>query len=71
MGLALGKGVTPARNRAEGSARVCAKIRSKTGACNGQRGQEGLRLSLTCSPWQNLRCSSVESRLLPIGRSNR
>lgn len=74
MAFALGKDVTPARNRVDGSARVCAKIRSKTGACNGKRtawpgwSQAEFNLFSLAKPEMG---SRVESRLLPVGRSNR
>lgn len=77
MGLALGKDVTPARNRVDGSAHVCGKIRSKTGVCNGKRTawpgrpQAEFNLFSLAKPERGSRVERVESRLLPAGRSNR
>lgn len=74
MGFTLGKDVTPARNRVDGSARVWAKIRSKTGACDGKRtawpggSQAEFNLFSLAKPERG---SRAENRLLPAGRSNR
>lgn len=68
MAFALGKDVTPARNRVDGSALVCAKIRSKTGAYNGKRtawpgwSQAEFNLFSLAKPEMG---SRVVSRLLP------
>lgn len=73
-GGALGKDVTPGRNREDGSAHVCAKIRSKTGACAGKRtawpgrSQAEFNLFSLAKPERG---SRMESRLLPAGRPNR